>query len=114
MASVFAQQRSKLILAGALLVAAVVILLVQLRGEGPLPDEVTYVCVATGRTYNLDRDEVKWIPHENPDTGEETLLPGLKKEDGMYLDPYYRAALKRLGDANKCVDPETLKVRTAE
>jgi hypothetical protein len=115
MASAFAGQRGKLMAAGVMLIAAIVIFFTfRPGGASPLPDTLTCVCAATGKTYSIDPDNVKWYPAQNPDTGEETLFPCVEREDGMYVGSLYRSALRRLGEANRCVDLETLKVRTSE
>ena len=55
------KQRAKLIVAVIALGAAVAVF--AFRGGGPeFPDEVNFICVATGKTYDIDTDDVKAFP----------------------------------------------------
>jgi hypothetical protein len=80
--------------------------------KGPSKD-VNFVCCATGKMYNIARDQVVGLPSVNPDTGEETLLPCSLGEDGLYrVSERNRPYVERLGEKNKFVDEQTLVVRT--
>jgi len=114
MASVFAEQRGKLILAGVILLAAIVIFFVFPSGGGAeLTDTINFVCVATGELYELDRGEIGGLPAVNPDTGQATLLPYAEKDGRRFITRRKARFLAQLADVNKYVDPETLEVRAA-
>lgn len=94
-----------------LLAAAAGLLFYNASSAKVLPDSVTYVCVATGKTFSIARGgPPKVLPLENPETHQRTLLPCQKREDGWYLSERIRSDLKALGDANKIVDPQSLRV----
>ncbi len=113
MASFWTSNRGRLALAGVLVAALGGLVYYQLRsGHGRLPKGVRFVCVATGKTYWLDRNKVVVLPAENPQTGQMTLLPAYVKDGVTYVDSRYREAVIELGDQNRHVDPETLAVRT--
>lgn len=82
------------------------------RPQRQFPSEWTFVCVATGKVFSIPNEgRVREFPLENPETRERTLLPCSKHEDGSYyISSRWRDAVRQLGDANKTVDPETLKV----
>lgn len=105
----------KVAIAVALLVVAIVLLALRGgSGEPPRADKSEFVCVATGKTFWLDR-ETRFFPFENPDTGEKTLLPCHEGEDGgLYVSAGCRDLVKQLDrdGINKYVDPQTLRVRT--
>ncbi|MBN1513008.1 MAG: hypothetical protein JXB13_13415 [Phycisphaerae bacterium] len=81
--------------------------------ESPIGDTISFVCVATGKTYNIDRDEVESIPLKNPDNGKATLLPCVRRDGKLIVDPHYRGALKDLAEVNQYVDTNTLEVKSA-
>ena len=87
------------------------------RSSGPLPDTVKFVCVATGKVYNLSRDKVPSIlPATNPSTGEKTLIPAVEENGKVYASERYAPGLladPELAKVNKYVDPKTLEVRTS-
>ncbi len=106
--------RNKLILVGLLLVGAAAVYWFFIRDSGPLPDRVKFVCVATGKTYSLSRDDVPSIlPATNPDTGQATLLPSVERDGRLYVSERFRGELKNLTEVNRHVDPKTLEVRQA-
>jgi hypothetical protein len=115
MASVFAEQRGKLILAGVILLAAIGLFVFQSRGGAELTNSINFVCVATGKLYELDRDEVQGLglPAVNPDTGQATLLPYAEKDGRRFITRRKARFLEQLADVNKYVDPKTLEVRVA-
>ena len=113
MASVFAGQRGKLILAGVVLVIAIGLFLFQARGGAELTDTINFVCVATGELYELDRGEIGGLPAVNPDTGQATLLPYAEKDGRRFITRRKARFLAQLADVNKYVDPKTLEVRAA-
>jgi len=112
MASFWASSRNKAILAGVLIVIAVVFVARQIWKPGALPSGVRYVCVSTGKVFTLPRDKVNLIPEVNPDTGEHTLLPCSERDGAVRVTSRYRDALVQLGDKNHYVDIETLLVKT--
>lgn len=83
------------------------------RERPPLPTEIQFVCVSTGEVFNISRDKVPNIlPAKNPKTGQMTLLPVSKHDDGkLYVGTRRREELKQLGEVNHYVDPKTLEVR---
>ena len=107
--------RNKVILVVALLVVAGAIFFYFGRDAGPLPNSIRFVCVATGEFYDLARDDVPSIlPAKNPDTGEATLLPVVKDEDGtLHLNERYAYGLidgPQLAEVNRYVDPQTFEI----
>ena len=113
MASVFAGQRGKLILAGVVLVIAIGLFVFQSRGGAGLTDTINFVCVATGELYELDRGEIGGLPAVNPDTGQATLLPYAEKDGRRFITRRKARFLGQLADVNKYVDTKTLEVRAA-
>lgn len=81
--------------------------------DSPIGDTISFVCVATGKTYNINRDDVGSIPLKNPDTGQVTLLPCARREGKLFVDSHYRSALKGLAEVNQYVDTNTLEVKSA-
>jgi len=77
----------------------------------PNPD-YPVVCVATGELFELDPDDVTGFPAVNPKTGQATLLPYEKREDGLYVNAHFREAfeLDSIKEANHYVDVESLRV----
>lgn len=104
-------QRSKLIVVGIVALVAVGLALHRAQPTGRLPDDINFVCAATGQTYKLDRDEVTRIPAQNPKTGEYTLFPCYLAEGVLQVSTRHAGGLAQLGEKNRYVDPETLAVR---
>lgn len=107
-------KQKKLIIAVVLLVAAAGVYLFFGRTKSSLPDSVKYVCVVTGNTFDISRDNLPAsLPAKNPKTGEMTLLPVREKDGKLYADVRYaREALRDgpLAKVNKYVDPQTFEV----
>jgi hypothetical protein len=115
MASFPTANQWKLLLAGVLLVGAGLLVFRQVGGSRRLPNRVRFVCVATGKTYWIDREKLASlpIPAQNPKTGEMTLLPCFEQDGIVYVSSRYQGSLAELGEKNRHVDPETLAVRTS-
>jgi len=97
-----------------LLAAAAGLTYYNLRSDKVLGDTVSYVCVSTGKVYQIPRGGPPRVaPLENPETRQRTLLPCQKRDDGFYISDRQRSALKELGDQNKVVDVQTLRVNVA-
>ncbi len=110
------RNRGKLsvLLAAVALIAVGVVVYGQLRGARVVPNTVKLVCVATGKVYSFNRDQVSTVlPARNPDTGERTLLPCYEENGVLHVAPRYSYALTELGDKNRYVDTETLVVQSA-
>jgi len=104
---------AKIGLAVVLLAAAVAAFLIVNRKPSPVSGDLTFVCVATGKVYQIGRSKKALIvPLENPDTHELTLLPCAKDAGGYYISGRYRGMLKEFGDKNRYVDTETLRLRS--
>jgi len=76
--------------------------------------KVQFVCVATGKTFWFERGKSKILPLVNPKSGEKTLVPCHKSDDGkLYVSSRCRSLVWRLKEdgINQYVDPETLLVR---
>lgn len=115
MAGILGSDRAKVLLAIVFLAVAGGLICYQLRGGASLPDEVNFVCAASGRTFDLDRNTIAMIPAKNPKTGERTLLPCYREEDGVLrVSPRYREQLLELGETNQYVDVESLAVQAAQ
>lgn len=84
-------------------------------GKSPFPSERTFVCVATGKLFAIPNEgKVRIYPLENPDTKQRTLFPCVKHDDGSYyVLSRWREGVRQLGDVNKAVDLQTLRVREA-
>jgi hypothetical protein len=94
--------------------AVAAILFYRTLAPGPeLESDINFVCVATGRTYTVDREQINTFPVENPDTHEMTLLPCVQRDGRLYLDSHYREVLEDLGEVNRYVDEYTLAVKSA-
>ena len=107
-------QKAKLSLAIVILVIAAGWAGYQLTRPGPISNRLMLVCAATGETFLRDRGDVPVIPMKNPETGERTVLPCHKNDDGeLYVNSRYRAALVKLGEKNRYVDTETLRVQSS-
>lgn len=109
-------EHKKLTIVGALLVIAVGVYWFWGRPRSPISEGIAFVCVATGQTFQIDRDDLpSTYPARNPDTGQRTLLPYLARDGKRYLSPRYAGYLARLEEekVNKYVDPETLEILDA-
>ncbi|MBU0641179.1 MAG: hypothetical protein KKB50_20155 [Planctomycetes bacterium] len=106
-------ERKKEIAVGVVVVLALVFLVYRLRGNSPLPSSANFVCVATGKMFSIDRDDIRQVPLTNPDSGERTLVPCYERDGKLYVRSHYRGAVQRLSDVNQYVDPESLEVRTS-
>jgi len=110
-------EQKKIAVVVLLLVVAVGVYFYFGRDTGPLPDSVKFVCVATGKVYNLSRDQVPSIlPATNPSTGEKTLIPAHEENGKLYASERYGPGLladPELAKVNKYVDPQTLEVRNS-
>jgi len=100
-----------------LVVLAVAVVFFFLQRERPPSrgNQVMMVCVATGKTFWMERKPMV-LPLDNPDTGEKTLLRCHEDDDGtLYVDRICRDLVKQLDEAevNQYVDPKTLRVRSA-
>lgn len=114
MTGVFASDRFKVLLAVVFLAVAGGLIYYQVRGGTSLSEEVNFVCVASGQTFDLDRNSVSTIPAKNPKTGRATLMPCYREDDGvLHISPRYREELLKLGEENQYVDLESLAVRTS-
>jgi len=103
----------KIALIVVLLLAAGTVFLLWGRGHSPRSGKVQMVCVATGKTFWLERAP-RIPPVANPETGQKTLLPCYQKADGkLYVDARYRGLIRQLqaDGVNQFVDPDTLLVR---
>lgn len=105
-------KQAKLLLAGVFLAAAVVILVGYYRRSGPLKDTVEFVDVQNGQTFSIERTKIDQIPLKNPKTGELTLVPCYHENGATFVSHRYRGEVEELGNKNKCVDTETLAVRS--
>ncbi len=106
-------EHKKLILAGVLLVAAVVIGVKFWPSSGPLPSKVQFVCVATGERFPISQGAMPSVfPAKNPKTGAMTLLPVVEQDGKLIINPRHAYCLREpeLAKVNKYVDPQTLEV----
>lgn len=71
---------------------------------------VSFVDVATGEMFELERDNFSSFPAKNPKTETYTLMPIEKVGEEWFVDERYRIGLTTTDLENVCVDPETLKV----
>lgn len=114
MAGIFASEKAKLSLAVVLIIGAGGLFIWQFVGSGAIADDVNFICVATGKTFSIDRDDIKSLPVENPKTGERTLLPCCSRDGVLYVDARYsRLLFDKLKEKNRYVDTESLAVQTA-
>lgn len=81
-------------------------------GQPLLTSDINFVCVSTGRTYTVDRDDIDTLPLINPKTDERSLLPCVERDGRLYADARYRGLLLKLRELNRYVDEDTLLVRT--
>jgi hypothetical protein len=79
----------------------------------PIGDTVSFVCVATGKTYQIDRKNIVSMPVENPSTRQPTLVPCVRRDGKLFVDPHYRDVLTGLAEVNQYVDKSTLEVKSA-
>ena len=103
------------VIAGVILLAAGFLFFRNLGSNDPargLPNQIACVCVATGDIFYINREDLSEVPAENPKTKERTLVPVMKDEDGSFRVSSHRAVIvKDLGEKNKFVDLDTLKVK---
>jgi hypothetical protein len=111
MSGAWASQKLKLGAAVVLFVAAGGLLMYFWRSD-PIAPSVNFVCVATGKTFAIDRTRIEEVPMRNPQTGEKTLLPCYLDEGVLRVSPRYRDSLTALAEKNLYVDPKTLAVRS--
>jgi len=104
--------RLKIIIVVVALVGAGVATWLSFGGEEvSFPDQLAMVCVASGKTYMVDRDTVRTYPTVNPDTEQRTLVP-VDEQNGKQIVPArYRAVLESIGERNVYVDLKTMEVR---
>jgi hypothetical protein len=101
-------QTGKLLAAVGLLIAAVGVWYLWGREAPVLPDQIRFVCAATGKAYRLDRSRVQTFPARNPETGEETLVPVYEEDGRIKVPSRYASVLDDLGGANRYFDRNTL------
>jgi len=107
------EHTKKIVVGAVLVVVAGGIYLLSGRSTPILSDSVAFVCVETGRTYALARDDIPSIlPARNPDTGAFTLLPMTENDGKRMVSPRYAGALDdpELAKVNKYVDVQTLEI----
>jgi hypothetical protein len=104
---------AKIALAVFILVVAGLLARRALHNGTEVAAEANFVCVATGETFSLNLDQIAMIPAENPNTGERTLLPCSRSEDGVLRvgARYQPSLVNDLKEVNKYVDPMSLEVR---
>jgi hypothetical protein len=113
MANWLTGSRGKLLLALVLLVGAAGLVYWRARPASGLPDQISFVCVESGKVFHLSRYNVASVPAKNPDTGAATLLPCMKDEHGVLrVSSRCREALAGLGEKNRYVDAQTFEVRS--
>lgn len=104
-------ERGKLVLAAVLLLVAGGMLYRHTWGsQGPDLKRIRFVCVASGRTYLIDRAKIQEVPAASPDTGEKTLVPCVVRDGKLYVDGHFAGVLEPLAAVNRCVDAKTLEV----
>ena len=81
------------------------------RGSG-LRSDYTLICVATGERFHFNRDQITEMPALNPKTKEKTLVVCEQINGQWRVVPHYAAAVERLGEKNKYVDPQTLAIKS--
>ncbi len=82
------------------------------RERDIFPPETGFFCVVTGDVFWIDPMKTTTCPMPNPKTGERTLLPYERKEDGkLYIRERYTRLVNYLKEVNKYVDPETFECR---
>lgn len=101
------------LLLAVLLVAGAVFFYYQLGDEPILDDQINFVCISTGKTFTIDRDDVGTLPLKNPETSQPTLLPFVTRDGQRYVDDHYRTLVQNLGEVNRYVDSESLAVKSA-
>jgi hypothetical protein len=104
----------KVVLAVVILAVAAFLTIRATRGgkDDVLLTKSGFVCVATGEIFELKVANVGIIPAKNPKTGQMTLVPCARGEDGkMRVSAHYRLLLRDdLKDLNKFVDAASLEV----
>jgi hypothetical protein len=107
-------EQKKFIFALVLICGAVVAAFWLWPRSDTVPNSMLFVCVETGKTARLSRDDVPSImPVENPSTGNRTLLPAYTDDDGkLRLIERYASVLHEpaVAKVNKYVDPQTYEV----
>jgi hypothetical protein len=83
-----------------------------MSGPEELSEDVNFVCVASGKTFSIDRDNVTSLPVQNPETKQATLVPCVRREGKLFVDRHYRSVLEELAEVNQYVDKETLAVKS--
>jgi hypothetical protein len=78
-----------------------------------LSTDIAYVCVATGEVFEIPRNDVGYLPFENPKSGQETLVPVQRKDGHWVISEHYRKLISSLGEVNKYVDPNSLEIRSS-
>lgn len=113
--SAMEQNKGKFVLIVVLLIAAGAVYWFTSSNRATLPRTLTYVDVTTGKVYSLPRGETRIPPVENPETGERTLVPCYRTDDGQLFvaGRMYSLIRNELKGVNQVVDPETLEVRAA-
>ena len=105
----------KISVAVALLIIAAVLAITRTEKnkiKGVLADRVELICVATGEVFAFKRKDLAMLPAENPKTGEQTLVPCYRDQQGhLRVDSHYVPLLEDLGDLNRYVDVRTLEVQ---
>ncbi|MEP0845838.1 MAG: hypothetical protein HRF50_03335 [Phycisphaerae bacterium] len=77
-----------------------------------LSDTILFVDATTGKMLELDRKALGTLPATNPETGEPTLVPCYRTEDGkVFVSSRKRSVVQQLGEKNQVIDLETLEVR---
>jgi hypothetical protein len=102
--------RVQLVFVVVVLVVAGVFFYRSWAGGSVVNPDINFVCVATGQTFSIDRDKIHSIPLKNPETGEATLVPCVKRDGKLYMDSHYRGVLKNLKEVNRYVDEKTLEI----
>ncbi len=109
-------EHKKLMLGVGLLLLAGGVLTYFYWPEGsPLPKKTPFICVASGEVFALAQNDLPLVfPARNPKTGQDTLIPAEKREDGRFvaMSRYARGLLreKELARLNRYVDPNTLEL----
>ncbi|MCO6435777.1 MAG: hypothetical protein J5J06_01665 [Phycisphaerae bacterium] len=99
------------VIGGIVLAVAVALLLVWWLSKPStgLPSRFEFVCVETGKVYNLTRAEAAGVlPLKNPDTGRRSLFPLTVRDGKQFIDQRYRDSLEQMKDENKFFDTTTM------
>ncbi len=86
------------------------------RPEPVVDNRLPMICVESGKVFKIAREDLGPVrPFDNPETGEQTLLPFIEGEDGVRrISSRDRGYLQDLGEKNRYVDAETLVVKSAD